>query len=340
MWTTVHGRRLGRAWGFDLRAAIVTGADHDYFPLMHALLQTLARSRIEPACSLCVLDFGLTSEERVMIEAFGAEIVQPSWWFDVPNNLRLQRHLGYAARPMIPAYFPDHDAYLWLDADISVRDGRFAADFLQAAQDGALAIVEEADPSYRTELYALKWHIGNAFRCFGPGGGLRLCLGRQVNSGAFALRADAPHWAAWRKHYRNAVTRTGRANLDQHALLATLRLDGLPAAYLNSTHNWICARSLPLWDDNHQIFCRPSPPFDPIKVLHLAGRLKEGVREIRTLDGGIKPMPLTYAGPPASIVENETAIPFVSDPASTVKNNQPSAPSSAMRRSRAAIRSW
>lgn len=281
-----------------MQAAIVTGADHGYFPLMHALLQTLDRTRIDPACRLLALDFGLLPDERTALDALVDEVVRPTWWFDAPDHLRLPRNLGYAARPMIPKYFPGYDTYLWLDADISVQDGQFAADFLRAADEGALAIVEEVDPSYRTELYALKWRIGNAFRCFGAVDGLRLCLGHQVNSGAFALRADAPHWAAWQQRYQWAVMKAGRANLDQHALMATLCLDALPVSYLDSTQNWICARSQPIWDDDRQLFCRPSPPFEPISVLHLAGRQKKGVHEIKTLSGGIKAMPLTYAQSP------------------------------------------
>lgn len=278
-----------------MRAAIVTGADHGYFPLMHALLQTLACTRVEPACPLKVLDFGLLAEEIDAIGALGAEVVRPDWWFDAPAALCTPNNLGYAARPMIPSYFPGFDVYLWLDADISVQDGGFVTKFLTAADNGALAVVEEADPAYRTELYAIRWRVGNAFRCFGPIDGLRLCLGRQINSGAFALRADAPHWAAWRKHYQKAVTRAGRANLDQHALMATLCLDGLPASYLASTFNWICARAQPIWDEHRQVFCRPATPFDPISVLHLAGRRKKGLHQIKTLAGDTKSMPLTYA---------------------------------------------
>ncbi|NJO38277.1 MAG: hypothetical protein HC871_12585 [Rhizobiales bacterium] len=279
-----------------MRAAIVTGADHGYFPFLHGLLQSLARSTPAPAGALLVLDFGLRPEEIGAIEGLAHAVVQPWWWFDAPAGLRTPRHLGYAARPMIPSLFPGYDAYLWLDADISVQNGRFAADFFRAADQGALAVVEEADPSYRTELYALRWQLGNAFRCFGFSDGVRLCLGRRINSGAFALRADAPHWQAWQRHYQTAVTRAGRANLDQHALMATLSLDGLPACLLNSSHNWICARSQPLWDDERQVFCRPLPPFEPISVLHLAGRRKERVHAIRTLDGGVRAMPLSYAG--------------------------------------------
>lgn len=283
--------------GVTLRAAIVTGADHGYFPMMHALLQTLVRNRVDCEHKLVVFDFGLTSEDIAAIEALGAEIVSPDWWFDAPSSLRQKRNLGYAARLQIPTFAPGYDAYLWLDADISVQNGAFVNDFLQAARDGALAVVEEKDPSYKIELYALKWHIGNAIRSFGLVNGLRICLSRQINAGAFALRSDAPHWAVWQKHYRNAVIRSNRANLDQHALMAALCLDSLPVTYLKSTHNWICARSQPLWDNDRQVFCCPTSPHSPISVLHLAGRQKDGVRPIKTLDGGVKSMELTYALP-------------------------------------------
>lgn len=290
-----------------LRAAIVTGADHGYFPLMHALLRSLARRPTEPACDLLVLDFGLKPENIAAIELLGAKVLRPTWWFDVPAPLRSLRNLSYAARPMIPDYFPGYDVYLWLDADMSVQDGRFVADFLRSARSGVLAIAEEKDPAYRTELYALKWHIGNAFRCFGFKDGLRLCLGKPINSGAFALLADAPHWTAWQRRYRQAVTAARRANLDQHALCATLSLDGLPASYLDSTHNWICARRQPLWDEDRQVFCRPLPPFQPIHVLHLAGRQKKGLREIRTLAGGVRSMPLAYTLQPDGRFDVEAA---------------------------------
>ncbi len=288
-----------------MRTAIVTGSDHGYFHLMSELLRTLARSAIDFPYELCVLDLGMTAEENREIEAFDAKVVRPDWWFEMPDDLRIQRNFGYAARPVIPDYFPGFETYLWLDADISVQDGRFASDFVRHAETGALAIAEEADPSYRRELYALKWHVGNALRCFGLVDGLRVCMTRPINAGLFALRADAPHWAVWRRRYKDAVERAGRANLDQHTLAATLCLDGLPVSYLDSTHNWICARSQPLWDDERQVFCRPHSPHDPISVLHLAGREKGGLRQIKTLSGDVRSMPLTYTPSTSGFGETE-----------------------------------
>lgn len=290
-----------------LRAAIVTGADHHYFNLMQELLRALSPAPAGMSYDLCVLDFGLEKEERVYVASLGAQIMQPTWWFDVPDNLRLQRNLGYAARPVLPSYFPGYDVYIWLDADISVQNGQFIKAFMDAAIAGDLAIVEEKDRSYRTEPYAWKWHVGNGFRCFGLVDGLKFSLARPVNAGAFALLANAPHWSVWQERYRAAVRRADRANLDQHALIAALNFDGLAVRYLDSSYNWICMRSQPLWDEDRKVFCRPYAPFDPISVLHLAGRQKTGLREIKTLGGDVKRMALTYAGSPAPIVDEAIA---------------------------------
>ncbi len=277
-----------------MRLAIITGADHAYFDLMTRLLSTLRASTIPLDFSLCVLDFGLLPEQIALARQHDADVIRPKWTIRAPDRLKTQHNLGYATRPMLPHCFPGFDMYLWLDADISVQDGSFVHAFVNAAEDGAIAIAAEVDPSYRIEAYALKWQIGNAFRCFGLWQGLKLCWQRPINSGVFALRADAPLWPVWQARYQQAVERAGRANLDQHALMAALYLDGMPCRYLDSVHNWICTRSQPLWDEERQVFCRPYAPFDPIAVLHLAGRDKEKLHEIRTTNGKTRRMRLSY----------------------------------------------
>ncbi|MGI9434568.1 MAG: hypothetical protein ACR2Q4_07045 [Geminicoccaceae bacterium] len=278
-----------------MRLGIVTGADHVYFELMQELLATLRRSALTRDHSLCILDFGLLPAQIAELRHDNLSIVQPGFDLVAADQLTSRAELGYAARPAIPSYFPGYDMYLWLDADISVQNGDFATAFVEAARDGALAIAEEADRSYCVELYALKWQIGNAIRCFGLGQGLTLLRQRPINSGIFALRGDAPLWSHWQRRYQQAVARAGRANLDQHALMAALYLDEMPHHYLDSTYNWICARSRPFWDDRRQVFCRPYAPYDPINVLHLAGRQKQKLWSIQTLDGETREMPLSYA---------------------------------------------
>ena len=291
-----------------MRLAIVTGADCVYFDLMLELLRTLSDDEAAQRHALCVLDFGLTLDQVVRAQQCRATVIRPDWVFEAPAPLRTQANLGYATRPVLPRLFPGYDMYLWLDADISVPNARFMSTFTAAAKTGSLAIAEEADRSYRLEAYAFKWQLGNAFRCFGLRGGLNFCMGRPVNSGIFALKADAPHWSVWQARYQQAVHRAGRVNLDQHALMAALYLDKLPCTYLDSTHNWICTRSQPLWDEERQIFCRPYPPYDAIDVLHLAGRDKDKLWDIKTRLGETRRMHLTYSGRRQALLEQAPKI--------------------------------
>ncbi len=277
-----------------MRIAIVTGADRNYFDFMYEVIKTLDVPDNPLTCQICVLDFGLLPEQIEKIEQHHVLIRQPSWTFQAPDDLRTSANLGYATRPVLPEYFPGFDMYLWLDADVSIRSHDFIADVVQAAGGGVLAIAEEVDRSYGYEPHAVKWQIGNAFRCFGLKQGLKLCLGRAINSGVFALAANAPHWAVWQQRYQEAVDRAGKVNLDQHALMAVLYLDDLPCRYLDSRYNWICTRSAPLWDARRGAFCRPYAPYDVIEVLHLAGRDKTGPRAIRTLEGRTESMQLSY----------------------------------------------
>jgi len=288
-----------------VRLAIITGADSVYFDLMHELLRTLSLADIDLDYTLCVLDFGLSLEQVAVAESYHASVKRPEWLFDAPDTIKTLANLGYATRPILPVCFPGYDTYLWLDADVSVQDGQFISTFVKGASAGHLAIAEEVDPSYRIEPYALKWQIGNAFRCYGFRGGLSLCRGRPINSGVFALRADAPHWASWQKRYQQALTRAHRANLDQHALMAALYLDEMPCHYLDSTYNWICTRSQPLWDEQHHVFCRPYAPFEKINVLHLAGRRKRELWDIRTRAGATQQMRLSYAPQERGVLPGE-----------------------------------
>lgn len=278
-----------------MRLAVITGADSTYFDLMHSLIRALRGSQSGLDFSLCILDFGLSPEQAAIVERYDAEVRRPDWAFDAPTHLKTRSNLGYATRPVLQHCFPGHDMYVWLDADISVQDDQVVADFAARASDGALAIAQEVDRSYRSEFYAVKWQIGNAFRCFGLRDGLKLCRGRPINAGVFALRADAPHWESWQRRYQQAIHRAGRANLDQHALMAALYLDDMPCHYLDSTHNWICTRSQPLWDEVDNVFRRPYAPFERISVLHLAGRDKDKLCDVQTLRGATRTMRLTYA---------------------------------------------
>ena len=271
---------------------VVTAADANYFEFAKDAVESVIACRKNMA--LGFLDLGLNDEQRSWLRDRRVEIVAPKTMLDLPAGLNAQqRQMGYLARPFLREQFPGHETYVWLDADAWVQ-GRDGLDALMqgAARKGA-AFVRQNEPSYRFWPWMVGWMHKHYVLGYGLVRGLWLAWQPMINNGVFAMRADAPHWEAWRLRYQGALTRTSvPAPHDQFSLNAAVYLDRLPAAFLPATDNWICDLATPVWNEEIGRFCSPREPFDPIHVLHLAGAAKETVFDIKTLAGGTMRRPL------------------------------------------------
>ena len=58
------------------------------------------------------------------------------------------------ARPFLPRYFPDHDVYLWIDADCWVQQWDAIALFLRGAQRRPIAVAPEIHRAMRHYRHA------------------------------------------------------------------------------------------------------------------------------------------------------------------------------------------
>ena len=95
------------------------------------------------------------------------------------------------------------------------------------------------------------------------------------NSGVFALRADAPHWACWADAYATGLKNAeGVLCCDQTALTYAIWKARLPANPVPALCNWLCHLALPVFDQARRRFCEPTAPGNIIGVLHLAGQTK------------------------------------------------------------------
>lgn len=265
-------------------AILVTGADASYFDLLFDLLRSLASTGALKRYEIGVLDFGLTSEQKELIRPYTERVVKPGWDLEVPAALKRDGDLGRISRPFLPRYFPGFPYYVWIDADIWVQSASFIDDYLAAARETGFAIVREREPAYRVQPWLISWSIKNFVAMFGLWRGLYLCCCEPINNGLFALKADAPHWAAWARYYQEGLDRSGKL-YNQFSLAAAIHLERLPVTYMPGTHNWICDRGLPMWDPNRRLFCAPYAKHQPIEVMHLAGPAKSGRYRIRTTDG-------------------------------------------------------
>jgi hypothetical protein len=260
---------------------VVTGGDSRYFPLIAELVASLRALRPAEACPIGVIDAGLTPGQIAGLKADGIAVVTPEWEYPLPahrlrNRTFLKANIG---KMFLPEYFPGYETLVWIDADAWVQDWAAIELFLCGAARGRFAIVAQFGRFSETEL-RLDWLFGryarvrsilfkNARRA-----GLSTALCRAVatrptlNAGAYALRADAPHWAAFRR-WQEIVLKKGRIfTSDQLAMALAIYIDGLPIELLPEWCNYIGPWR---FDPERNTLVEYYLPRRPVGVVHLAG---------------------------------------------------------------------
>lgn len=255
------------------RTLVVTAADEAFAPLLRDLVESLHQWSPAPFSGLAVFDLGLAAETRNWISRRASCVAEPGWDLAVDLSVRAQRpHLrALTARPFLPEYFPGYDIYLWIDADAWVQE-RFALDWLiGAAATRALAAVPEVDPSYRQTSAVANWRLRRARAYFSGQGDIGTIWDPYFNAGVFALHADAPHWAIWKKWFRIGLEATaGKLCCDQTALNQALQAEGLAIHPLPALCNWLCHLSTPDFDPRARQFREPGAAGRALGIVHLA----------------------------------------------------------------------
>lgn len=193
-----------------------------------------------------------------------------------------------------------------MDADTWVQDFAGVRCVLDAAAGGALAAAPEVHRSYNdpdTEL-RVERVLGIPYRVtsywfrrlkdiYGTATARALFDKPVLNAGVFGLAADAPHWDAWRRTYRESLLGTRRRPLDQLSLNTMAYTAGLPVARLPATSNWVVHRALPMVDGDRLVV--PDYPHETIGVVHLTVGTKYEEHELRVRGGGTIRRTLHYA---------------------------------------------
>lgn len=287
---------------------VVSAADAGYFELARGLVLSLRSGPRSP--SLSILDLGLEPEQRRWFEAEGAVVVDPGWDIDFAERDHAPAYYkAMTARPHLPKHFPGYDVYTWIDADAWVQDDSVLEIFARGARRGELAIVPEVDRGYWTIHKRPKFWGQNqrAFAfAYGIAAGYRLGRNAILNSGAFALAGDAPHWRLWSEALAKALRRwrpggiRGRYGrrfhvMEQTALNYIVFAQHAPATFLPAYCNWFCGKGTPAYDASRRLLVEPHEPHQPLGIVHLAGKpMKDRLWELGTLDGGTIHTKLTY----------------------------------------------
>jgi hypothetical protein len=247
--------------------------------------------------SLGCIDFGLTQTQVSWLKQQRFIVEAARWDLDVPLERCNAQDYADASRPFLRRYFPGHEVYVWLDADLWLQDWDVINRYVAGAEDLGFAIACEREHGYRFQAWLLWWTAKHFVLGYGPYDGLRLLTRAHLNIGAFAMASGAPHWQHWIDCFQQAVRRCGRvAPHGQFALVQAVYARRLPACILPATCNWICDRSVPMWNSEANVFCAPYPPYTPISVMHLAGPAKAKNYWVRTISGGVQKARLTHSG--------------------------------------------
>jgi len=285
---------------------LVTAADAKYFGMLVGLLDSLEAHPESRQVRVGVIDVGLTPEQIETLAPRVSEIVPGRWNIPFPGSETAPRYRqAFTVTPFLPEYFPGHEIYLWIDADVWVQDWAAIEMYVSGARRDGMAAVPEIDRNYpncTSDLYLRVRRKGGPLirgrirvlttslyrilsRLYPRYTSRLLMLKPHINSGVFAAAADAAHWAAWKESYRMAKITGHEALSDQAAFNHAVYTRNLPLHRLPSTCNWLTCFSVPLLDEETGRLVEPSLPHAPIGLIHVVGSTKEDVYEIRTLAG-------------------------------------------------------
>lgn len=289
-----------------MRATIVSAADSGYYHLLKGLVLSLRAQSSSKSLPITVLDVGLSEDECAWLEGEGVERVETARLAEhlppLPQREdgRPVLSLAQRLRPHIPDLVSGADIYLWMDADLWVQSEGVVPLYLKAAQQGRMAIVPELHLAYPS-LFSAKQYRGmfqTYENLFDRETAKALAQNPTINSGCFALAAEAPHWRIWAETLETALRRDSFYYAEQFALnhmLYTRRKEA-PSLFLSAGYNWICHQALPLFDAKSERLLEPTPPYPPLGIVHLTVGAKSGEKELRATDGTRVKRSLKYRG--------------------------------------------
>ncbi|MBN8521372.1 MAG: hypothetical protein J0L77_05685 [Alphaproteobacteria bacterium] len=279
----------------------VSASDHRYFPMLAEWVHSIQRFPESRSFDIGVMNAGLLPAQITYLESHGVRVVNVDWPCGIPlKKVKGKEYLkGCVCRPFIPEYFKGYDLYFWMDPDTWVQDWRAIDMFIAGAEKNKMALTPQVDRAYPRPV-RIKWlghfplkirnfYYSNAMKAYGGAMAKKLIGHYVLSAGAFALKADAPHWKAWQSEIGVALKKGNIFTAEQLSLGVICHTKNMPYESLPSYLHWLCEFK-PLWDEARQIFIEPSLPHETIGILHLSGwdemRVNRAVTtEFKTFEG-------------------------------------------------------
>ena len=293
--------------------AIISLADANYFELLNELIDSIKRFKESENSAICILDAGLTSEQKQILSSKVDEIKSAEWDIEVPDfKVKGKEWLkSQVSRAFLPKYFPNYEKYLWIDADAWVNSWEAIELYYKGCEKNKLSIATSADRAYGRVLRA-EWVFGSFARIksqnykHAKSSGFSENIARQValkphlNIGVFALESNAPHWKIWQKNLKIALSAGKIWGSEQIAMNIAIYCDLQEVEILPAYCNWTLIEALK-FDKKQNTLVEPYLPNHKIGIVHFAGKNNDEIRnnknfisKVKTLNGETIDMSLRF----------------------------------------------
>ena len=279
---------------------IVSLADANYFPLLEELISSIKRFKESESIAICILDAGLTKEQKDLLEKKVDEIKSAEWDIDVPGYKVKGREWlkSQVSRAFLPKYFPNYEKYLWIDCDAWVNDWNCINLYLKACENGKLGITQTIGPGYKITS-KVNWLFGklaiiksqnfkHAVKSKIPYSKARkLAFAPHINIGVFSLEKNSPGWKSWQNNLEQTLKAGNIFGSEGLAINMSVYIDDLETEFLPLNCNWIASNLLPKYDETNNLFVEPYLPNYKIGIMHLAAGIWQNGKDMR-VDKNIK----------------------------------------------------
>ena len=279
---------------------IVSLADSNYFELLNELIDSIKSFKESSDTAICILDAGLSNEQRETILNKVDNIKKAEWDIEVPGYKVMGKEWlkSQISRAFLPKYFPGYEKYLWIDCDAWVQDWSSVELYFKACDSGKLGITQTMGPGYKI-MSKVKWIFGKIALIksqnfkhalnskIGINKARKLAFAPHINIGVFSLEHNSPCWKVWQNNLIETLKVGKIFGSEGLAINMSVYIDNVVTEFLPLNCNWIASNLLPKFDEKNNSFVEPYLPNYKIGIMHLAAGIWIGDNDMR-VDKSVK----------------------------------------------------
>ena len=279
---------------------IVSLADANYFDLLNELVNSILQFKESDDVDICILDAGLTDEQKTTLSKKVKQIKKAEWDIEVPvYKIGKKEWLkSQVSRAFLPKYFPGYKKYLWIDCDAWVNDWSSVELYFKACENGKLGITQTLGPGYKI-MSKVKWLFGKIALIksqnfkhavsskIGIDKARKLAFAPHINIGVFSLEENSNCWKSWQENLKKTLSSGKIFGSEGLAINMSVYIDNIDTEFLPLNCNWIASNLLPKYNEQEKTFVEPYLPNYKIGIMHLAAGIWKDQKDMR-IDKSIK----------------------------------------------------